>query len=60
MRITLVQIEIERIKFIVRSYVRTRVFKVCPPPSNPPSCLYSKRKDKKPDWKTGVWPLSVD
>lgn len=28
MRIMLVQIEVERVKFIVRSYVRTRLFKV--------------------------------
>lgn len=27
-RIMLVQIEVERVKFIVRSYVRTRLFKV--------------------------------
>lgn len=34
----LVQTEVERIKFVVRSYVRTRLFKVRPlrPPSSPP------------------------
>jgi len=29
LRITLVQLDIERVKFIVRSYVRTRLYKVC-------------------------------
>ena len=29
MRIMLVQTEVERVKFVVRSYIRTRLYKAC-------------------------------